>query len=164
MEFNLLSTSTTDTNTYFVITKIVGGVPSDYKIPVSDLAAYLGNSPIVANGDFAAQTGNTTICSYVPAADGTFQISGYLCVNNIATDILRMKVSFTDINSVFHQLQIAFNAISAPDSATTSVIFYPLISSNIRVKAGTTITCFSLLTTTGGTILYDCGMTITQIQ
>ena len=156
MEFNLLSTSTADTDTFFVITKIVSGVPADYKIPISNLVAYVGALPVVANNDVLAQTGAlTSVTSYTPVNTGTFQISTYLNVVSITGYTVNVLINFTDENNASQTLPICGTTIVEYVSTARFI--------NCRAKGGTVINVYTTLTSSGS-ISYDCGASIIQLS
>lgn len=147
-----LSTSTTDTDTFFIITKIVGGIPSDYKVTIADLASYLGALPIVSEVNLLAQnTALASIATYSPSSTRTFQISAYCAVTATSGGNLTLAVTFTDENSVVQTFSI---------NSYFTVGFFANTVITIRAKASTAITVFTTLT---GTATYDVGAAIIQI-
>ncbi len=156
MEFNALPSSTTDTDTYFVITKIVGRIPNDYKIPISDLKTFLGLSSTVvqANADYTAQTTAIgSVTSYTPTVTGSFYVTGYINITAISGYSLLIQVTFTDVHGTVTTVALTSGG---------SVAFTPSNAREIRAKGGTLITVSTILSSSGS-ITYDCGAAIVQI-
>ena len=122
-----------------------------------------GSECYAATADLAAQAAAvSSVVSYTPYRAGTFQVSGYLTITNIATDVIEFQVSYTDENSnVQTQAFFPQGIASALLSSTGAYTFPPM---NIRSGAGTPITVKTNLTTTGGSITYDVGAAIMPIS
>jgi hypothetical protein len=128
-------------------------------------SSFGGSSPGGPMGnDFTAQTANKIIATYtVGPANGTFRIEGYTNIDSISVDVIQLQAVYTDENGtvrtvVFYNMGSSIAGLSMKGNS-----FYPALG-NIRCKAGTTITLSTFLTTTGGSILYDTGGTITPVR
>lgn len=119
-------------------------------------------SVILKNADLAAQSAIGTITTFTTTVTGTYQISGYLNISAIATNSIRYRVSFTDLNN---GAQNIFLASSAPNLSTfVATGFNALNSCSIRALTGTTITIATVNVATGGNNAFDVGATITQLN
>ncbi|MFI5159537.1 MAG: hypothetical protein ACHQF4_11770, partial [Sphingobacteriales bacterium] len=124
--------------------------------------SYSNTSVSVANGDFTAQTANKTIATFtVGALTAFFRIGGYININSVAIDIIQLQVNYSDENNVsrigvFYNQVTATSGLSAAGNSNYATI-------DIRCKNGTTITVAAILTTSSGSINYDCGARIQQI-
>lgn len=107
----------------------------------------VGTASLVAKADLLAQTAAvTSVTSYVVPANGTFEVGGYLNPTAIATDTIRLVLTYTDQNG---------NAITQ-NFATVSTTGDNGFSTTIRAGVGT-INIAATLVATGGTITYDTG-------
>lgn len=125
------------------------------------------NSPIiVASADSTGKTTANNIVTYTTgAADSTFNISANINVTGGAGDVIQTQVVYTDETNTSRTI-VLFNmgATSAGiGSATTGPSSYPVLG-DVRVKASTTITVQTALTTGIGTITYNEHATITKIR
>lgn len=106
-------------------------------------------SLVVASNDITAQTAAGNITTVTSAAsNSTYDVGGYINVTAIATDVIQAQVTFTDENNTSQTISLA--SISA-------IGFNSIGVQTIRVKASTTITLKTNLTTGVGTITYDAG-------
>lgn len=106
-------------------------------------------STISSSNDITAQTaaGNvTTVTSAV--SNSTYDVGGYINVTAVATDVIQAQITFTDENNTSQTISLA--SISA-------VGFNSIGVQTIRVKASTTITLKTNLTTGIGSITFDAG-------
>lgn len=106
-------------------------------------------SLVAASNDITAQTAAGNITTVTSAAsNSTYDVGGYINVTAIATDVIQAQVTFTDENNTSQTISLA--SISA-------VGFNSIGVQTIRVKASTTITLKTNLTTGVGTITFDAG-------
>lgn len=121
----------------------------------STAMTWINSSTIQANNDITAQTtaGNITTFT-VGASTATFNISAYINVTAVATDVIEAQVTYTDENSASQT--VTFTTLSTVSNSTYS----PVI---IRAKNGTVITVLTTLTTGIGSITYDAGARIIQL-
>lgn len=126
----------------------------------------LSSTPIVRSGnDLTTQTTAQTISTYTNgAANGVFNVAGYVNVTAVTLDVIQLQVTYTDENS--NSVTQVFYGMSASPSAGIGAIGNSnyAVMGNILVKASTTITIATVLTTGTGSITYDAGATITQIR
>lgn len=110
----------------------------------------------VAVSNVTAQTtaGNLSIYT-VGAATGTFNISSYLNVTAIGVDVIQIQVTYTDENSASQT--VSLSTLSAIGNSSYSPV-------TIRAKNGTAITVKTNLTVGGGTVTYDAGSAIMQLN
>lgn len=108
-----------------------------------------------ASADLPAQSAAGNITTFtVGAATSTFNISAYINVTAVVTDIIEVQVTYTDENSAAQTVTFTtLNTIS--DSAYNPV--------TIRAKNGTVITVKTTLTVGAGTITFDAGARISQL-
>lgn len=111
-----------------------------------------------ANADLTGQTAAvTSVCTYTPAANGTFRLGVYLTITAILTDVAQIQATYTDETNT-SRTQI-FSTIAGVTSLNSVGAFvFPTI--DIRAKSGVAITVATVLTTSIGTIAYDVGAEI----
>jgi hypothetical protein len=107
-------------------------------------------SQTVAQVDTAGLTVAATLRVYTTLSVGTFQVGGYINITAVATDVIELRVKWTDENS--HPQYAAIGADPATIGFSVSSPIY------IRAKSGTLITVYDSLITGGGTITYDAGV------
>lgn len=102
--------------------------------------------------NYLACTVQTNICVYTTpsGATNTYQVGGWINVLAVTTDVIQAKVIFTDEKNVSQTIGLMTSGIS-------TVQFSPMVTSQIRCKGGTTIILQATLTTSIGSITYDCG-------
>jgi hypothetical protein len=122
-----------------------------------------GGFPVVVSfANLTAQTGAvSSICAYTPATTGTFRVCGYVNITAISTDVLEMQVTYTDENAASQTLTLY------PPGATVGTLGstgdFPLAPATIRCNASP-ITVKTILSTSGGTVTYDTGAVIEQLN
>jgi hypothetical protein len=116
----------------------------------------------VASGDFTAQTANKTIATFtIGASTAYFRVNGYINVTAIATDVIQLQVVYTDENNTARTAIFYSQGTTTPGLSTIGNSSFPAL--DIRCKNGTTITVSATLTTSLGSITYDCGARIQQL-
>lgn len=129
-------------------------------------AAYSNtNNKYNASADVTSQTGAVTVTSYAVPGSGsfnTFRVGGYVTVNSVATDILQLQVTWTDETNTSRTQP--FFPIGTTTANISSNGLAPLSPYDIRVKQGTTITIATTLVVGTGSISYDAGSSIIQIN
>lgn len=116
---------------------------------------------LVAHNDLTAQTGAVaSITSYLTTTTTTFRVGGYINVTAVLTDVIQLQVTYTDENGTVQTEVFSSNTLSGSVSAIGN---FPMLTMDIRVLTGTTITIKSVLTTGIGTITYDVGGNIIQL-
>lgn len=122
-------------------------------------------STIVASADLTAQAAGGTITTYNTASTGTYRVGGYVNVTAIVTNVITLKVTYTDENSgsVTQIIPLTLAATGAVSTTATIVGNNSATDIQIRVKTGTTITV--LTTATGvGSETFDTGVTIEKMR
>jgi len=108
-----------------------------------------------ATADLTAQTAAGNITTFtVGASTATFNISGYINVTAVATDVIELQVTYTDENNTAQT--VTFTTLSSVANSTYSPV-------TIRAKNATVITAKTTLTTGIGSITFDAGARITQL-
>lgn len=159
--WNLTGNFTVD---FFGPIKTINPAPNSYTI--LDIGyVYDGNGYPVTIEDWrstdyanlTAQSAAGTIKSITSSgATATYNISGYVNVTAApVTDVIQYQITYTDEGN-------NAQTISGPLISTQSNNQIPVTP--IRVKASTTITVKTNLTTGGGTVAFDAGATIQQVN
>lgn len=135
--------------------------------------AGLGVPAIYAEEDLTAQTASvSSIVTYTPSANGTFEISGYIDLISIAggtSPNVNLEVSYTDINGNSKATVLSGNSYNSgivsgnTDSIGTAGDSLALFTMPIRVKANTAITIHSQVNGSPTSISYNVGAYIKQI-
>lgn len=109
---------------------------------------------IQASANLTAQTSTGNITTFtVGASTATFNISAYVNVTAVATDVIQAQVTYTDENNTAQT--VSFTTVSTVTNSTYSPI-------TIRAKNATVITLKTNLTVGAGTITFDAGGAIIQ--
>jgi hypothetical protein len=113
----------------------------------------------------AATTALATVCSNIPASLGTYQITGYLTVNTLTTDVAQMQTQYkNERNNIITQTMPMTSSSGATAASISSVGTYSSASFTIRANTITPIVVNTILTTSIGSINYDVGCTITRLS
>jgi hypothetical protein len=135
--------------------------------------AGMGVPIIVASGRATAQTAAVaSVCTFTPAADGSFDVSTNLLITTDGSQLFTVQVTYTDEGNTSRTVELPFMADSG---GSTEQIGYRVqggygakpqrgIPSRIRAKGGTAIT---VKTQSGGTFsgcTYNVEGTITQVN
>ena len=115
----------------------------------------VGMPYILSSVDISSQTTSATLSTFATTSTGTYQISGYLNVTAISTDVINLQVAWKDENNVSRTQNFAASGISA----TGFNSFNPIC---IRALTGTNIVVSTVLSVGTGSITYDCGERIIQ--
>jgi hypothetical protein len=97
-----------------------------------------------------------TVLSVTPAVLGTYRVDAYLTVTARTLDVVQVSVTYTDETSTSRTVTLS-GLVAATGVATINPI-------SIRAASGTAIVVSTALTTGGGTITYDIGATIQQLN
>ncbi|HVW99727.1 MAG TPA: right-handed parallel beta-helix repeat-containing protein [Candidatus Babeliaceae bacterium] len=119
-------------------------------------------TPVLAASDLTALTSTTAIATSTLGATSTLRIGGYLTVNTISTDVIRVRVSYTDIHSNIITFDLFPQGTTAANISATGSYSFPTI--DVRALTGTTAQIFTDLVTSTGAINYDFGGTITKLR
>lgn len=118
---------------------------------------------IQASNDVVTQSAaNASIATYTTTAAGSYRVGGYVKIASIATDIIEAQVTWTDENGTSQTDNFAIQGSTSPLLSTTG--FYAFPTKDIRVNSGGVITYKVILQTSGGTVSYDAGGTITKLR
>jgi hypothetical protein len=146
--------SPTFTGTPTAPTASVGANTTQIATMAAIQAAIALTPQIKATSDLTDQTAVGNITTFtVGASNATFDVSGYINVTAIATDIIAGQITYTDENS--NVVTTTYSNISTTGNNSFS-------SGKIRCKSGTAITAKTTLTTGLGTITFDTGARIVQ--
>lgn len=136
---------------------LVAGTPTDNTLQA------LGAPKVVASGLLTGQTAAVNVVTYTTgAADSTFEISGRITVTAVATDVIQLQAIYTDETgasrtAVFYSMGATSAGLSATGASNYAVM------GSIRVKASTTITVSTVLTTGIGSITYNAAAKIIEV-
>lgn len=109
---------------------------------------------IKASANLTAQTAAGNITTFtVGAATATFNVSAYINITAVATDVIQAQITYTDENNTAQT--VSFTTLSTVTNSTYSPV-------TIRAKNGTVITLKTNLTTGIGSITFDAGGSIIQ--
>lgn len=138
------------------------GINTDVQTALNLKANSSAVSARVASNNLTGQTAaNASVTTYTPAALGTFRVGGYLTITAVAVDVIQMQVTYTDETSTA-RTQIFFpQGLTSANLATTGAYNFPPM--DIRAAASA-ITVKTVLTTGAGSITYDVGATIFQLE
>lgn len=110
----------------------------------------------------AQSAANSSIITQTPLVNGTYRVGGYLTITAVSLDVIQLRVTYTDENGVARtQTFFPQGLTSANLSATGAYAFSPI---DIRSQAGGVITVLTVLTTGAGSIAYDVGASIQQLN
>jgi hypothetical protein len=125
--------------------------------PTLSVTSVTGILATAASADLTSKTtATTTVVSFANSASAaTFKVGAYLTVNSVTTDVVNMRIAWTDENNTAQIFN--YSNISTTGYNNQAEL-------NIRVKASTTITVSTILTTSSGSINYDVGASIMQIK
>lgn len=121
-----------------------------------------GISPILRTNDVTGKTTDFTIATYTPTATSTFRIGGYIVITAVSVDVIQFQAAYTDETGASRTQLFFPQGLTSAALAATGSYNFPTV--DIRVKANTTITVSTHLTTGAGSITYDAGGTIQQIN
>lgn len=114
----------------------------------------ISSPTIQASANLIAQTAAGNITTFtVGATTATFNISTYINITAVATDVIQAQITYTDENNTAQT--VSFTTLSTVTNSTYSPV-------TIRAKNGTVITLKTNLTTGIGSITFDAGGTIIQ--
>jgi hypothetical protein len=115
--------------------------------------------PLMNSANLTAQSAAVSSVATASTPVGsalTYAVQGYLTVTAATLDVIALQVTYTDETSTSRTQTVA-TMPSALTGAYSGVAI-------IRVKANTTATAKTVLTTSGGSITYDVGVTFTQLN
>ena len=139
-----------DSSSIFAGLQTISGIVKDAIYTPSNILSYVNSQnsslypTIVASNLLTAQTSTQNIVTYIPASNGTFQVSSNINLTAVSSSSVIVSISFTDIhgNTVNQNLG---------SSSVTGFVFNSIYS--ITAKGGTQILIKS--TVTGSSIAYD---------
>lgn len=132
-------------------------VPAWGAIAASDIP-FLGTSANLTGQNAAV----ASVATLTPTATSTYQVSPYLNVTAIATDVIEVQVTYSDENSAAQTLTFFPMGLTSALVSTTGPANYPVAT--IRAGTGSAIVVKTTLTTSIGTIAYDVGANIQRIN
>jgi hypothetical protein len=118
----------------------------------------------VASNNLAGQTAanNSIIVYNTPAADHTFQINAYCTITALVTDVLICNVTYTDESNTARTYTFFPQGTSTGNMTSTGTYAFSTIAP--RCKASTTITLTTSLVTGTGSITYNVGGTVVEVN
>lgn len=116
---------------------------------------------VVAAVDISGQTTGITITSFA-SAGGMYRVGGYITITAVSGDAIQLQVTWTDETNTVRTKSYFEQGSTVADLTTTGAFTFPTL--DIKVKAGTTISAITVLTTGIGSITYDTGASIMQIK
>lgn len=122
---------------------------ADHTTDWTDVPIY---TPLVDSGIFKGRSSATTVVTHTVVGTGNYVVNGYVTVNSINTDVMNVRISWTDDASHLKNY----------DLPNVSNGYNNIAPVSIRVLDGTDITVLTVLTVSGGTINYDVAATITK--
>lgn len=108
-----------------------------------------------------AQTTAQTVTTVTPSVAGTFQLSGWVSITAVATDVLQLQTTYTDENANAQTQTFFPQGLTSANLASTGAFTFP--SMTIRSQAGSAITLKVVLTVGAGSAAYDAGGSILQV-
>jgi hypothetical protein len=151
----MTQTSVNSSSTPMTLQQVSGAAP-----------AFSANGMVVASGNVTAQTAAyANVAQYaVPGSGGanTYRIGAYIKITAVVTDIIETQVTFTDEGGISQTLTFFPMGLTTATLSTAGFVGYPPM--DIRVQQGSTIFVKTTLTVGTGTITYDLGGTITQLN
>ncbi len=103
-----------------------------------------------------------TIISYATTPGGTFRVGGYVTITAISVDVLQFQCTYTDENSNVQTQTFFPQGLTSANLTAIGAFTFPTMT--IRVKAGTTIVLKTVLTVGGGSITFDVGAYVEQLD
>lgn len=117
----------------------------------------------VASADLTGQsTALATVSSFTTTALGSYRVGGYLKIASVTTNVIKLQCTYTDQNGTSQTEDFYPQGATSPNLSTVG--FYALPTKDIRVNSGGVITMKTIFTTSGGSISYDVGATITKLR
>jgi hypothetical protein len=151
----MTQTSVNSSSTPMTLQQVSGAAP-----------AFSANGMVVASGNVTAQTvAYANVAQYtVPGSGGanTYRIGAYIKITAVVTDIIETQVTFTDEGGTSQTLTFFPMGLTTATISTTGFVGYPPM--DIRVQQGSTIFVKTTLTVGTGSITYDLGGSITQLN
>jgi len=123
------------------------------------------NGIVTISADLTAQNDAVpNIIAYPVVGNHTYRVGGYVTITAVTVDILGFQVAWVDTNSNTHTRSFYPLGVSATSPNLATARDYEFATMDIRAKDGTSITIATTLITSGGTITYDVGASITLIS
>lgn len=115
-----------------------------------------------ATADLTAQSAAVSVTTFtVGASTATFNLSGYINITAVTSDVVELQATYTDENNTSQTANFfTQGATSALLSSIGNSAYPPMV---IRAKNATVITIKTVLTTSIGSIAYDVGGRIQQL-
>lgn len=126
-----------------------------------------GVAAVRGYGRLTAQTAAVTLCTFSPASDGSFVVSGNLLITVSTNFIFSVAVSYKDESNVSRTLVLGLSpdgggVVQYAATNSSGAIAYGGVPVCIRAKGGTTITVATSGTFT--TVTYNAEAIITQVD
>lgn len=121
-----------------------------------------GISSIATSTDRIATTTPGPLVSYTPIATSTLRASCYVTITAIAVDVIKCQTTYTDETNTSRTQDFFPQGLTSQLLSSTGAFIFPTM--DIRVKANTTATVQTILTTGAGSITYDAGSDLEIIR
>lgn len=153
------------------LTVVSPGTTQFQSISKLGLITKYNGSTVVGNGvgairakfDAVGVTSGGILIGYSSPANQNYVYSVYVNINSVTTNTLKVQLRWTDFNSVSHTEDlIPLNNGGSAILSTVKYYIYP--SAELRVLSGTNIEIEVIDVVTGGSIDFDNGATLTQIN
>lgn len=153
------------------LTVVSPGITQFQSISKLGLITKYNGSTVVGNGvgairakfDAVGVTSGGILIGYTSVANQNYIPSVYVNINSVTTNTLKVQLRWTDISSVSHTEDlIPLNNGGSAILSTVKYFIYP--SLELRVLNGTTIEIEVIDVVTGGSINFDNGATLIQVN
>lgn len=153
-----ISTQTITANSIDLSGSNVSGIIATARLPA-------GSKP-PTTADLTGQTaGVSSVVASTAPNDGSshqYRLGAYVNITAVTLDVLVLQATYTDENNAAQTVSFFPMGLTSANLASTGVFSFP--DTTIRVKPNTLITILANLTTGTGSIAYDVGGNITQLN
>ncbi len=115
---------------------------------------------VVAQAALTAQPAAVTVCTVTPTTGGQCDVSAYVNVLNVVTDVLNMTVTFTDESGAPQTITLPMVGGTGAGGVSMGAIKFYSNRYSLNIQSGTPITVAVTVATGGGTVNYNTGATI----
>lgn len=130
----------------------------------------IGIPAIVARGRVTAQTAAvSSIATFTPSADGTFEVSANVLVTVATTHTFTCQCTYTDEGNTARTVTLPFRLVGDTTALTSSIangngaVPYNGVPVTIRAQAGTAIVILTQAAGTYTTVTFNAEGTIKQV-
>lgn len=116
-----------------------------------------------ASADLTGQTAAVaSVTTYTPGADGDYRVGGYITITAVSVDVIQFQCDYVDETGASRNQVFFPQGLTAAGLSSTGSYALPPIQ--FRAKSGNAITVKTVLTTGVGSITYNVGGTIEQLN